>query len=57
MLEGAKFGQLSTALDVRPPLVDQVQLSLTTRPSADVSYTNPVSVTLMTNELVTPSKA
>ena len=57
MLEGKGFGQLATALDVRPPLVDQVHLYLSTRPSSDVSYTNPASVTVMTNELVVPSKA
>lgn len=53
-LDLLKKGDLSTALDVRAPLVDQCQLSLTTRSSADVSYTNPVSVTLMTNEIVMP---
>lgn len=54
MLQGKSFGALSSALDVRPPNVDQCQLLLTTRPSGEVSYTNPVSVTVMTNELVLP---
>jgi len=47
-------GRLSSALDVRPSKADQIQLLLDTRSSSDVSYTNPVSVTLMTNEIVTP---
>lgn len=50
-----KKGRLSTALPVMPPEVDQVHLSLSTRSASDVSYTNPVSITLMTNEIVRPS--
>lgn len=45
---------ISTALDCRPPLVDQVQLYVDTSNSTDVSYTNPVSVTVMTEEIVLP---
>jgi len=45
---------LSTALDVKPPLVDNVQLILSTNNSTNVSYTNPVSVTVMTEEIVEP---
>jgi hypothetical protein len=44
----------STALDCAPPLVDNVQLFVNTNTAANVSYTNPVSVTLMTEEIVTP---
>lgn len=47
-------GDLDTALDVRPPFVDNVQLVVSSRPSGDVSYTNPVSITLMTEEVVAP---
>lgn len=46
---------LSTKLEVRPPLVDQVQLSINTNTSANVSYTNPVTVQIMTEEIVSPS--
>lgn len=45
---------IDTALDVRPPLVDNVQLFLNTNNSSNVSYTNPVSVTVMTEEIVEP---
>ena len=45
---------MTTALDVRPPLVDQVQLEVDTRSASDVSYTNPAIVTIMTNEIVAP---
>lgn len=45
-------GDLETALDVRPPLVDNCQLLVST--SSSVSYTNPVSLTLMTEEIVQP---
>lgn len=45
---------LSTALDLRPPRVDNAQLIISTNSSANVSYTNPVSLTLMTEELVMP---
>lgn len=45
---------ISTALDVRPPMVDQVQLYIDTADASTVSYTNPVSVTVMTEEIVLP---
>lgn len=45
---------LSTALDCRPPLVDNVQLIVSTNTASNVSYTNPVSVTVMTEEIVEP---
>lgn len=45
---------ISTALDVSPPLVDNVQLFVNTNTSSNVSYTNPVSVTVMTEEIVVP---
>jgi hypothetical protein len=45
---------LTTALDCRQPLVDSVQLILSTAPSGTVSYTNPVNVSIMTEELVVP---
>lgn len=45
---------LSTSLDVRPPLVDNVQLIIDTDNSTDVSYTNPIQVTVMTGEIVEP---
>lgn len=53
-LDMLRKGDLSTALDVRPPEVDQVQLSLSTGTASNVSYTNPVSITVMTNEIVSP---
>lgn len=45
---------ITTALDVRPPMVDQVQLFVSTSNATDVSYTNPVSVTVETQEIVEP---
>lgn len=45
-------GDLNTALDVRPPGVDNVQLMVSTNTSANTDYTNPVSLTLMTEEIV-----
>jgi hypothetical protein len=45
---------ITTALDVRPPMVDNVQLFVNTFDSTSVSYTNPVSLTLMTDEIVEP---
>lgn len=44
----------STALDCAPPLVDNVQLFVSTNTASNVSYTNPVSVTVMTEEIVVP---
>lgn len=45
-------GDLATALPVQPPLVDQLQLFVDTNTSSNVSYTNPVSIELQTEELV-----
>jgi len=45
---------LGTALDVSPPLVDQVQLFVDTNDSTTVSYTNPCSLTVQTEEIVSP---
>lgn len=45
---------ITTALDCRPPAVDNVQLIVDTSNSTDVSYTNPVSVTVLTEEIVEP---
>lgn len=45
---------ISTALDVSPPLVDNVQLFVDTGSASDVSYTNPASLVLMTEEIVAP---
>lgn len=47
-------GDLDSALDVRPPLVDNVQLFVSTNTAANSSYTNPASLTIMTEELVAP---
>lgn len=58
LLDGAAYlnliarKDLSTALDCRPPLVDNVQLFINTNSASNVSYTNPVSVTVMTEEIV-----
>lgn len=45
---------ITTALPVMPPLVDNVQLFVSTNTAANVSYTNPVSLTLQTEEIVEP---
>lgn len=45
---------LQTALDVSPPLVDNVQLFIDTNDSTTVSYTNPASLTVQTEEIVAP---
>lgn len=45
-------GDLMTALPVQPPLVDQLQLFVDTNSASNVSYTNPVSIELQTEELV-----
>jgi hypothetical protein len=47
-----KSKDIRSALDVRPPAVDNVQLSLST--SSATSYTNPATVTIMTDEIVPP---
>ena len=46
---------ISTALDLRPPLVDNVQLFVNSNASGNVSYTNPVSLTIQTEEIVLPA--
>jgi hypothetical protein len=45
---------ITTALPVMPPLVDNVQLFVSTNTSSNVSYTNPVSLTVETQEIVEP---
>jgi len=45
---------LTTALSVAPPLVDNVQLAINTNDSTTVSYTNPITVDVMTEEVVEP---
>lgn len=46
-------GDLQTALVVQPPLVDQIQLLVDTNvATTNVSYTNPVSIEVQTEELV-----
>jgi len=45
---------LSTALSLRPPMVDNAQLVVSSNSAANVSYTNPCIVTVMTGEVVTP---
>lgn len=45
---------LNTALDARQPETDNLQAFLTTSNATDVSYTNPVSVTIMTDEIIKP---
>lgn len=47
-------GDLNTALDVSPPYVDNVQLFVSTNTAANSSYTNPASLVIMTEEIVTP---
>lgn len=45
---------ITTALDCRQPIVDSVQLIMSTAPSGTVSYTNPVNVSIQTEEIVVP---
>lgn len=45
---------ITTALPVMPPLVDNVQLFVSTNTASLVSYTNPVSLTIQTEEIVEP---
>ena len=45
-------GDLQSALDVRPPKVDGVQLLVSTNTASNVSYTNPVSLVIETQEIV-----
>lgn len=45
---------ISTALPVRPPQVDNVQLFVNSNSASNVSYTNPCIVTVMTGEIVPP---
>lgn len=51
MLRG---GDLRTALDLRPPLVDNCQLVVSTNTASNVSYTGPVTLTIMSEEIVSP---
>lgn len=46
---------ISTALPVRPPRVDNVQLYVDSNTSANVTYTSPITITLMTDEIVVPT--
>lgn len=45
---------LSTALSVEPPFVDNLQLQIDTNSGSLVSYTNPAQLTIMTEEIVYP---
>ena len=45
-------GDLTTALDCRAPLVDQVHLSLSTRAGFPFNASKPAMVSIMTNEIV-----
>jgi hypothetical protein len=45
---------ITTALPLQPPLVDNAQLFISTNTSSNVSYTNPVSVSVLTEEVVEP---
>lgn len=45
---------ITTALPLLPPLVDNCQLFVNTAPGSQVSYTNPVSLTVQTDEIVSP---
>lgn len=51
---GEKFGNLATAQNVQAPMVDQVQLSLST---ANADFTNTVVTRILTNEIVQPVSA
>ncbi len=46
---------LRTALDCRPPKVDALNLYYNTNASANVSYTNPVTINVMQQEIVLPA--
>jgi len=48
--QGEKLGALNTAQNVQAPLVDQVQLAVST--SASATYTSTASLKIMTNEIV-----
>jgi hypothetical protein len=45
---------LSTALEVRMPAVDNCQLVIDTNNATNVSYTNPLTISVMTEEIVAP---
>ncbi len=45
-------GEVDTVIDARPGQCDSLQLYIDTNTAANVSYTNPVSVEVMTDELV-----
>lgn len=47
-------GDISTALDTRPPAVDQIFLDMSTRSASEVTYGSGATVTIMTNEIVNP---
>lgn len=50
-------GVLSSALDLRPPLVDQCHLVVSTNSASaptSIDYTNPCTLDILTNELVFP---
>ena len=49
-------GDVTTALDCRPPLVDQVQLDVDSRADwgATGHYAQSAKLTIMTNEIVAP---
>jgi hypothetical protein len=52
-LDLLRDGDISSALDCRAPLVDQVYLNISTRDAADgISYTNEASLTVMQNQIV-----
>jgi hypothetical protein len=53
-LDFLRSKDISTALDVRPPAVDNVQLVLNTNTASNTSYTNPVTIDIMTEEIVEP---
>jgi len=45
---------ITTALDCRQPMVDSVQLFVSTNTAGNVSYTNPINVSIQTEEIVEP---
>jgi hypothetical protein len=47
-------GDPTTALDIRPPLVDNVQLLISTRAADATNCIYPLNLTIGTNEIVTP---
>lgn len=53
-LDLLRNGDLNTALDVRPPAVDNVQLSISTSSFDSYATANLASATIVTNEIVMP---